>query len=49
MIWDSNSSNMEKSNVDEKEHIMGFWTGTMPMLKHLWKKSKTKFGANYGH
>ncbi len=24
MIWDSNSSNMEKSNVDEKEHIMGF-------------------------
>jgi len=28
MIWDPHSSNMEEPNVDEKEHAMGFCTGT---------------------
>jgi hypothetical protein len=28
MIWDSNSSKMEKPNVNEREHIMRFQNGT---------------------
>jgi hypothetical protein len=28
MIWDSHSSSMEEPDLDEKEHAMGFRTGT---------------------
>jgi hypothetical protein len=32
MIWDFNSSNMEKPNVDEKELTIGFYMHTIDVL-----------------
>jgi hypothetical protein len=32
MIWDFNSSNMEKPNVDERELTMGFYMHTIDVL-----------------
>jgi hypothetical protein len=32
MIWDCNSSNMEKPNVDERELTMGFYMHTIDAL-----------------
>ncbi len=29
MIWDFHSSSMEKPNIDEREHAMGFHTGAI--------------------
>jgi hypothetical protein len=31
MIWDSHSYNMEKPNTNEKEWVMGFYSGTIVM------------------
>jgi hypothetical protein len=32
MIWDFNSSKMEKPNVDEREFTMGFYMHTIDVL-----------------